>query len=103
MTFDEIESAWALQQPSKAGAVDLPALRRALKSQLNRRRRLLVVGACSLGFSLIVMTPERGAAPKISAPAAGLPRPTVEVMDPLRYRIKFPSLEPRQYSYRLTF
>ena len=55
------------------------------------------------GLSLIVMTPERGAAPKISAPAAGLPRPTVEVMDPLRYRIKFPSLEPRQYSYRLTF
>lgn len=55
MTFDEIESAWALQQPSKAGAVDLPALRRALKSQLNRRRRLLVFGACSLGFTLIVM------------------------------------------------
>jgi len=55
MTFDEIESTWALQHRAQAGAADLPALRRALKSQLNRRRRLLVLGACSLVFSLLAM------------------------------------------------
>ena len=66
--------------------------------------KIVVSGTAPVeGVSLIVMTPERGVAPKISATTAGLPKPTVEVMDPLRYRLKFPGLTPRQYSYRLTF
>ena len=54
-------------------------------------------------FSLIVMTPERGAAPKIVPTATGSPRPTVEAIDSLRYRIRFPGLEAKEYSYRVTF
>jgi len=55
MTFEEIESAWALQQPAKTTAVDLTALKSALKSQLGRRQRLLVLGGASLVFTLIAM------------------------------------------------
>ena len=55
------------------------------------------------GLSLIAMTPERGVAPKISKAQPGSPRPTIEIMDPLRYRIRIPSLEPGQYTYQLTF
>ena len=55
MKFEEIESAWALQQPAKTDLTDLPALRRALKSQLNRRKRMLILGASSLVLSLGLM------------------------------------------------
>ena len=55
------------------------------------------------GLSLIAMTPERGVAPKISKPQTGSPKPTIDMMDPLRYRIQIPSLAPGKYSYQLTF
>ena len=54
-------------------------------------------------LSLIVMTPARDVEPKISALKVGMPTPTVEMMDPLRYRINFPSLSPKNYSYQVTF
>ena len=52
MKFEEIESVWALQQPAKTDPSDLPALRRTLKSQLNRRRRSLILAGCCLVFTL---------------------------------------------------
>ena len=54
-------------------------------------------------MALIVMTPERGAEPKITALKVGMPTPTIEMMDPLRYRVSFPSLSPKSYSYQVTF
>jgi hypothetical protein len=55
MKFEELESVWALQQPAKTLTADLPALRRALQSQLNRRQRMLIYAGASLAFSLIAM------------------------------------------------
>ena len=55
MKFEEIESVWALQQPAKTDPTDLPALRRALKSQLNHRRRSLVFAGCCMVFTLVAM------------------------------------------------
>ena len=55
------------------------------------------------GVSLIAMTPERGVAPKISKLQSGSPKPTIDMMDPLRFRIRIPSLAPGEYSYRFTF
>jgi len=55
MKFEEIESVWALQQPAKIGATELSALRRALRSQLNRRKRLLILAGCSMVFTLLFM------------------------------------------------
>ena len=54
-------------------------------------------------LALIVMTPEHGAAPRVSALKVGLPTPAIEMMDPLRYRINFPSLAPGNYSYQVIF
>lgn len=55
MKFEEIESVWALQQPAKTETIDLSALRRALRSQLNRRKRMLLLAAGSLVFTLVAM------------------------------------------------
>lgn len=55
MTFEEIESAWALQRPPQPGSLDLSALKRALRSQLKRRQRLLILGGASLIFTLVFM------------------------------------------------
>ncbi len=55
MKFEELESVWALQQPAKTGITDLPALRRALQSRLNRRLRMLIYAGASLVFSLIAI------------------------------------------------
>lgn len=55
------------------------------------------------GLSLIAMTPERGVAPKISKLPAGSPKPSIDMMDPLRYRIQIPSLAPGKHSYQVTF
>jgi hypothetical protein len=55
MKFEELESVWALQQPAKTGTTDLPALHRALRSQLNRRQRMLIYAGASLVFTLIAM------------------------------------------------
>ena len=55
MKFEEIESVWALQQPPKTDTTDLPALRRALRSQLNRRKRMLIFGGASLILTLFIM------------------------------------------------
>ena len=54
-------------------------------------------------LALIVMTPERGAEPKFTALKVGMPTPTIEMLDPLRYRVSFPRLTPKNYSYQVTF
>ena len=54
-------------------------------------------------LALIVMTPERGAEPKFTALKVGMPTPTIEMLDPLRYRVSFPRLTPTNYSYQVTF
>ena len=53
MTFSDLESTWA-QQPA-APAVDLDALKRALKTQLGRRRRILVYVGVTAVIGLVAM------------------------------------------------
>jgi hypothetical protein len=55
MKFEELESVWALQQPAKTSPIDVPALRHALISQLNHRKRMLVFGGTSLVLTLLIM------------------------------------------------
>lgn len=55
MKFEDIESTWALQQPVTPAPVDLSALQRSLRSQLGRRRRMLVTAGIGAVIGLVVM------------------------------------------------
>jgi len=54
-------------------------------------------------FALIVMTPIRGKPPRVESLKVGLPKPEIVALDPLRYRILFPTLKPGNYSYNVSF
>lgn len=54
-------------------------------------------------FALIVMTPTRGKPPRVDSLKVGLPKPEIVELDPLRYRILFPTLKPGNYSYEISF
>jgi hypothetical protein len=54
MKFEDIESTWGLQQPATPAPVDMNALQRSLRSQLGRRRRMLVTAGISAVIGLVV-------------------------------------------------
>jgi len=54
-------------------------------------------------FALIVMTPSSGKPPRVESLKVSLPKPEVVQLDPLRYRILFPTLRPGNYSYEISF
>ncbi|MFZ4709261.1 MAG: polysaccharide deacetylase family protein [Zwartia sp.] len=54
-------------------------------------------------FALIVMTPIRGKPPRVESLKVGLPKPEIVALDPLRYRILFPTLKSGNYSYNVSF
>lgn len=55
MKFEDIESTWGLQQPATPAPADMNALQRSLRTQLGRRRRLLVTAGISAVVGLVVM------------------------------------------------
>ena len=55
MKFEDIESTWGLQQPATPAPVDMNALQRSLRSQLGRRRRMLVTAGIGAVIGLAVM------------------------------------------------
>jgi peptidoglycan/xylan/chitin deacetylase (PgdA/CDA1 family) len=54
-------------------------------------------------FALIVMTPIHGKPPRVESLKVGSPKPEIVALDPLRYRILFPTLKPGNYSYKVYF
>jgi peptidoglycan/xylan/chitin deacetylase (PgdA/CDA1 family) len=54
-------------------------------------------------FALIVMTPSFGKPPRIDSLKVGMPKPEIVELDPLRYRILFPTLKPGNYAYEVSF
>jgi len=55
MKFEDIESTWGLQQPATPAPVDMSALQRSLRSQLGRRRRMLVLMGIGAVIGLVAM------------------------------------------------
>lgn len=54
-------------------------------------------------FALIVVTPTCGKPPRVDSLKVGMPKPEIVALDPLRYRILFPTLKPGNYSYEVSF
>jgi hypothetical protein len=54
MKFEDIESTWGLQQIATPAPVDMNALQRSLRSQLGRRRRMLVTAGISAVIGLVL-------------------------------------------------
>jgi peptidoglycan/xylan/chitin deacetylase (PgdA/CDA1 family) len=55
------------------------------------------------GASVIVMLPKKGFLPNVSGTKIGMPLPTVKSIDDFRATLIYPTLEPGNYSYQVTF
>jgi hypothetical protein len=55
------------------------------------------------GASVVVMLPKRGFIPNVTGTKVGMPLPTVQFIDDFRASIIYPTLDPGNYSYQVTF
>jgi peptidoglycan/xylan/chitin deacetylase (PgdA/CDA1 family) len=55
------------------------------------------------GASVIVMLPKKGFLPNVSGTKIGMPLPTIKSIDDFRATLIYPTLDPGNYSYQVTF
>jgi peptidoglycan/xylan/chitin deacetylase (PgdA/CDA1 family) len=56
-----------------------------------------------VGASVVVMLPKKGFVPTVSGAKIGMPLPTMTVIDDFRATLVYPTLDPGNYSYQVTF